>query len=253
MKMHLLSGGRLRMKKSIYLPDADRQEMIDLPVSCVLLRHRQGNVLFDTGCHPSVAADAEARWGGMAKAMTLVSKPEENVVDELRAVGLAPDDIDVVINSHFHTDHCGCNEFFKRATVVCHARELDDARGADAVKKGYVAADWDHPMPFDTIEGERDLFGDARIHLFPVPGHTPGAIAAWVRLDRAGEFLLAADAVSLRASLERDIVPRNTWDADLYLKSLAEIRRLEAGGATVICGHDIEQWASLKKGVDAYE
>jgi hypothetical protein len=33
--MHILSGGRLRMRKSVYLPDADRAETIELPVSCV--------------------------------------------------------------------------------------------------------------------------------------------------------------------------------------------------------------------------
>lgn len=64
MKMHMLSGGRLQMSKRTYLPDAARGEMIELPVSCVLLRHTQGNVLFDTGCHPDVATDPEgsARW-----------------------------------------------------------------------------------------------------------------------------------------------------------------------------------------------
>ena len=30
MKMHCLSGGRLRMRKSIYLPDADRSETIEI-------------------------------------------------------------------------------------------------------------------------------------------------------------------------------------------------------------------------------
>ncbi len=53
MKMHLLSGGRLRMRKSIFMPDADKSETIELSVPCALLRHAQGNVLFDTGCHPS--------------------------------------------------------------------------------------------------------------------------------------------------------------------------------------------------------
>ena len=45
MKMHILSGGRLRVRKSIYMPDADRAELIDLPVNCYLLRHPEGNVL----------------------------------------------------------------------------------------------------------------------------------------------------------------------------------------------------------------
>ena len=34
MKMHILSGGRLRMRKSIYLPDADRIEVSGATVIC---------------------------------------------------------------------------------------------------------------------------------------------------------------------------------------------------------------------------
>ena len=69
MKMHILSGGRLRLRKSIYMPDAERAELIDLPVNCYLLRHPEGNVLFDTGCHPSTTKDAAGRWGSIAKAI----------------------------------------------------------------------------------------------------------------------------------------------------------------------------------------
>jgi glyoxylase-like metal-dependent hydrolase (beta-lactamase superfamily II) len=155
MKMHILSGGRLRMRKSVYLPSADRSETIELPVNCVLLRHSQGNVLFDTGCHPSTVDDAEARWGTMAKAMTPIGRPEDNVVSELAKLNLAPTDIDVVVNSHFHSDHCGCNEFFKRATVICHRRELEAAQAADAVQKGYLPVDWQQPMPIETVESQR--------------------------------------------------------------------------------------------------
>ncbi|MGB7481318.1 MAG: N-acyl homoserine lactonase family protein [Burkholderiaceae bacterium] len=253
MKMHVLSGGRLRMKKSVYLPDADRTETIELPVSCFLLKHKQGNVLFDTGCHPSTATDAEARWGSMAKAMVPISRPDENVVDQLAAIGMVPDDIDVVVNSHFHSDHCGCNEFFRKATVVCHARELEAARAADAEKMGFLPIDWKQPMPVDTVDGQRDLFNDGRVLLLPVPGHTAGMMAALVGLDRSGSFLLASDAVALRANLERDIHPRNTQDVEQSARSMEEIRRIEAGGATVIYGHDAEQWEALRKGADYYE
>ncbi len=253
MKMHVLSGGRLRMKKSVYLPDADRQETIELPVSCFLLRHASGNVLFDTGCHPSTAHDPEARWGPMARAMVPISKPGENVVDQLQSIGLTPDDIDVVVNSHLHSDHCGCNEFFKKATVICHARELEAARREDAEKIGYLAVDWKQPMPVDTIDGQRDLFNDGRIVLIPVPGHTVGMTASLVSLDRSGAFLLASDSVALQANLAHDINPRNTWNAEQSLASMAEIRRIEAGGATVLFGHDDEQWQTLKKGADYYD
>src|SRR3569833_2197090 len=114
MKMHVLSGGRLRMRKNIYLPDADRSETIDLPVSAFLMRHPQGNVLFDSGCHPSIADNAEARWGGMAKVMNPIFGPDDNVISGLGSLGLAPDDVDVVICSHHHPDHCGCHAIFRK-------------------------------------------------------------------------------------------------------------------------------------------
>jgi N-acyl homoserine lactone hydrolase len=31
------------------------------------------------------------------------------------------------------------------------------------------------------------------------------------------------------------------------------VRRIEASGATVICGHDAAQWSALRKGADAYD
>jgi glyoxylase-like metal-dependent hydrolase (beta-lactamase superfamily II) len=253
MKMHVLCGGRLRMKKGVYLPDAERHEKIDLPVSCYLLRHAHGNVLFDTGCHPSVQTDAEARWGSMAKAMVPIAGPDDNLISQLGVVGLTPLDIDVVINSHFHSDHCGCNEFFKNATVLCHTRELQAAQAEDGVQNGFLPIDWKQPLPLQTIDAEHDLFGDNRIVLLPMPGHTPGMTTALVELSQDGAFLLASDSVPLRANMEMEINPRNTWNAEQSMHSMQEIRRIEDRGVTVLFGHDAEQWETLRKSNDAYQ
>jgi N-acyl homoserine lactone hydrolase len=253
MKMHILSGGRLRLRKHIYFPDADRSETLDMPVSSILLRDTRGNVLFDTGCHPSVVQDAAARWGGLAKLIVPIMGPDDNVIAGLAALGLEPRDIDVVVCSHLHPDHCGCNEFFTKATVMVHARELDAVRAPNAADRGYVAADWDHPIPIEPLTGERDLFSNGRIVLIPLPGHTAGSLAALVALERTGAVLLASDTLSVRATLDTGILPKNTWNADALVKSLDEVRRIEASGATVICGHDAAQWATLRKGTDAYE
>ena len=110
MKMHFLEGGRLRMRRSIYFPGAAKEETIELPVHAALMRHTQGNVLFDSGCNPQAATEPQARWGGIAKVMTPTFTPERTVVSQLETLGLKPDDIDVVICSHLHPDHCGCNE-----------------------------------------------------------------------------------------------------------------------------------------------
>ncbi|HMK80993.1 MAG TPA: N-acyl homoserine lactonase family protein [Xanthobacteraceae bacterium] len=252
MRMHALSGGRLRMRKSIYLPDADRSETIELPVSCFLLRHPQGNVLFDTGCHPSVPDDPAARWGGLARMMTPIMARDDNVLTGLSCVGLTADDIDVVVCSHLHPDHCGCNAFFQRASVVVHEREIAAARAPNAEALGYLAPEWDFGT-FDELKGERDLFGDGRIVLIELPGHTPGSVGALVALESSGTFLLAADTVSLRSTLDTGIFPRNIQQPDAFAKSLQEIRALGARGATVLCGHDAAQWDTLRKGADFYD
>lgn len=253
MKLNFLAAGRLRMKKSIYVPGADRSETIDLPVSSALIRHKQGNVLFDTGCHPSVVDNADQRWGSLARVMKPLMTEGETLLPSLACVGLGPDDIDIVVNSHFHPDHCGCNQFFGKATILAHAKEIEAAKAPGAEQAGYLRADWDYGQPIESINGEKDLFGDASVVLVPLPGHTPGTLGALVSLDRDGQFLLASDSVSLRQHLDADVAPRNTWNVDEQLRSFAEVRRIEKTGAMVICGHDDEQWQSLRKGPEGYE
>jgi glyoxylase-like metal-dependent hydrolase (beta-lactamase superfamily II) len=240
------------MNKRTYYPDAARGEMFELPVSCVLLRHAQGNVLFDTGCHPEIAVDPEPRLGAMVKYMIPIMPAGDHVLTGLKAVGLGPDDIDVVVCSHLHTDHCGCNGFFRKATIFVHALEIEAANAPDAFDRGYIRLDWDHPIPLKVIDRQTDLFGDGKITLLPLPGHSRGTTGALVKLDRSGEFLLASDALSVRANLDGRTVPRNTLDPEQFLKSLDEIAKLEAAGAQIVCGHDDAQWATLRKGADAY-
>jgi glyoxylase-like metal-dependent hydrolase (beta-lactamase superfamily II) len=253
MKMHFLSGGRLQMRKNIYFPDADRAETVELPVSCILLRHPKGNVLFDTGCHPDVARDAEGRWGALARVMTPLMSAEDNVIGGLKAVGLGPDDINVVICSHLHPDHCGCNQFFTKARILVRTEEVAVAKGPNAINAGYLSADWNHPLDYQEVTADLDLFDDGSIRLVHLPGHTPGTMGALVTLKNSGRYLLAADAVSIRKNLDDDVIPKNTWDKDLCRASFARIRAMEAEGVKVICGHDDAQWASLRKLADAYD
>ncbi len=252
MKMHLLDGGRLRMRKSIFVPGAERLETIELPVISVLFRHPKGNVLFDTGCHPSAQHDAAARWGNLAKLMVSIAPPESDVVSSLARLGLQPEDIDIVINSHLHPDHCGCNAFFRRATFLCHEAELAAARAEDAEKQAYLRAEWQHPMPMVPVSGSHDVMGDSRLVTIPLPGHTPGSMGLRAGLDRDGEWLLASDAVTLMRHLDHDEVPKNAWNPEKLLASYAEVRAIAATGAHVLCGHDDGQWQRLKKGADAY-
>ena len=252
MKMHMLSGGRLRMRRWIYYPGADKAETFELPVVCALLKHPQGNVLYDTGCHPDAATDPEGRWGNTARYATPIFRAEDAVIHQLPKAGLTADDIDVVICSHMHIDHCGCNAFFRKATIVCHAAELAAAEADNAESMGYMRKDWDHGQPFKTIEAQHDLFGDGRLTILPAPGHTPGSVLVHAVLDKDGPFLLASDAIPLQICLEQRYCPKNNWDVDRSMTAYDEAERLQRDGATVLFGHDDAQWQGLRKGAEFY-
>jgi len=252
MKMHVLSGGRLRMRRGIYYPGAAREETIEMPVSCTLLKHPQGLVLFDTGCHPSVVTDAEGRWGSLARFMTPIFSEQDSLISQLPLAGVAPTDIDVVLCSHLHPDHCGCNVFFPNATVIAQVQEVAAARAENAASQGYLAVEWEPPNRLEQVDGERDLFGDGRITLLPMPGHTPGMMVAHVVLDRDGAFVLASDAAAVRAHLDERYAPKNTWNIEFAMASIEAIERLQQAGATVVFGHDAEQWAGLRTGAEFY-
>jgi len=253
MRMHLHSGGRLRMPRNVYYPGAGASEWFEMPVSCAMFKHRQGNVLFDTGCHPDAAINGEARWGQHALYSEPIFSPQDAVIGQLAATGITPEDIDLVVCSQLHYDHCGCNAFFVRATVICHAKELEAARADDALAMGYIHHDWELNRIIQTVHGDHDVFGDGRLTLIPLPGHTLGSIGVHAVLDRSGAFLLASDAAPVEASLRQHYAPSNTVDVDLYLASLDIIGQYEREGAMVLFGHDDAQWQRVRKGRNSYD
>ena len=116
------------MQKLMCLPRSAPEEIIELPISCFLFIPPHGNLLYDTGCPPDVAANPEGRWGPMARSVVPAIAAGDNIVSQLGRVHLTPDDIDIVVNLHVHYDHCGCSEFFSRTTIYVHRNELACAR-----------------------------------------------------------------------------------------------------------------------------
>ncbi|WP_207540982.1 N-acyl homoserine lactonase family protein [Sabulicella rubraurantiaca] len=253
MRLHLLEVGRLRMRRSTYIPDAPREETVEIPVPAYLVRHKGGNILIDTGCNPRLPDDPTGVWGGLSRVMTPLHDRETHIGTALAGLGLVPDDVDLVILSHLHVDHAGANSLFQRASFLLHEAELSAARAPDAEAKGYLRAEWEVDRPFTEVSGEtHDVLGDERFVLHHFPGHTPGLMGALLRLERDGPVLLGTDAVPMMEVLRRDLVPRNNLDAEATRASLAKARALQAEGALLVCGHDPTQWPGLRHGAEGY-
>jgi N-acyl homoserine lactone hydrolase len=255
MKMHFLSGGRLTLPRAAYYPNSPENSWFELPVITALLRHKQGNIMFDTGCHPDAAIDspigASSRWAGLGDFIKPLFKEADTLPHQLTRLGLTCDDIDAVVCSHLHIDHCGCNSFFPKATIICHADELAAVKQDDAALRGYFESDWNHDQVFQTVNQQHDVFGDNRITLIPAAGHTAGMMIARVELDQDGPFVLASDAVPVANNMEDDFIPLNSWDDALTLKMTKSIAQMRERGNQIIFGHDDAQWQTLRKG-DAF-
>jgi glyoxylase-like metal-dependent hydrolase (beta-lactamase superfamily II) len=250
--VYALCGGLIDLDLSGFFCDRAPGSRATVPVICFLIAHPQGNVLVDTGVHRQALTDPVGRLGeGRASRFTLRSSPTDEVVSQLALLGLVPDQVRYVVNSHFHFDHCGGNEFFPSSTFLVQRAEMDAARrvlGGEAMRYTPSAIDFDHPLDYQLVDGEHDLFGDGQVVLLPTYGHTPGHQSLLLRAGKGTELVLTADACYTRENMDRDILPTVLWDPAEMSRSLSALRDWrDKRGATVIYGHDAAQWQTMHR------
>lgn len=78
---------------------ADELNRIDLCCRALLIREPDRNILLETGIGAFFEPKYRERYG--------VVEPQHRLLESLRALGLTPDDIDIVVLSHLHFDHAG--------------------------------------------------------------------------------------------------------------------------------------------------
>ena len=128
-----------------------------------------------------------------------VSK-REKIIRSLTVAGLEPRDIDVVVNTHLHIDHCSNNKLFTDPLVIAHALESPG--------KG-----------FKPIRGSEEL-ADGVIILH-TPGHTEGSVS--VLVESGVRYAVAGDAIPTVDNYLKWVPPALNFDADLALASMKEI------------------------------
>ncbi|MBI4446965.1 MAG: MBL fold metallo-hydrolase [Acidobacteria bacterium] len=169
----------------------DDRHRICLAMNCLLVRTGAQNILIDTGCGHKYSE----------KEMEIYNIDHfTDVPTELGRLGLGTDRIDLVINTHFHFDHCGGNTVirngravptFPKATYAVRRRELEDASAPnERTSASYFSHNWQPLLEegrLRVIDSDEDKIIAPGITLVPTPGHTAGHQS--VKIESGGKTL----------------------------------------------------------------
>lgn len=258
MELHVLDRGRIYADMNFAIdgmvsalrsePDPDL-EYGAFAVWNLLIDHPEATILWDTGSHPDAG---EGYWPTPLFELFAHEDANERDLDTaLGEVGVAVGDIDIVVQSHLHLDHAGGLYAFDGSDVpvYIHQRELEHAylsAKTDVGSDAYLAADFDRDLNWQIVTNERQLVED--ITLLELPGHTPGMLGA--HIHRAGDdVIIAGDLAFVAENYEqgRSMGASLLYDTNAWERSLHKVRDLERRtGATVLYGHDLEQFEALE-------
>lgn len=119
-------------------------------------------------------------------------------MERFLSLGVTPEDVDLVVLTHLHTDHVGWNTrledgrwvpTFPNARYICHKQEYDYWDGEYLNQAWLKDSFEDSVLPvaeagkLDLVAGDHEI--DKGLWLEPVPGHTPGAVC--LHLENGGE------------------------------------------------------------------
>jgi glyoxylase-like metal-dependent hydrolase (beta-lactamase superfamily II) len=161
--------------------EADEQNRVVVGLNSLLVRTGKHNVLIETGIGHKLSEKMAKIYGQPAK-----------LLENLSAGGIAPDDIDVVINTHLHFDHCGWNTIRKNGQVVAtfpkaqyYVQEGEWQHGRrqherDAIS--YISENYDPLIDngqMHLLHGDQEIVPGVSVKIFP--GHTANMQAVIIK------------------------------------------------------------------------
>jgi glyoxylase-like metal-dependent hydrolase (beta-lactamase superfamily II) len=149
----------------------DEQNRVPTGLNSVLVRTGDKNILIETGIGNKLPEKMARIYGQPAK-----------LLERLNAAGVAPDEIDIVINTHLHFDHCGWNTIrqgdkiaatFAKAKYYVQEGEWKHAHENQRDSVSYFSENYDPLVEsgqMQLLRGDQEIVPGISVQVFP--GHT---------------------------------------------------------------------------------
>ena len=180
------------------------KEREEFPVLIFLIEGNGRKILVDTGSGDPALESMKVSYHGPGN----TRKPEEAPDEALRLLGIQPEEIDTVIMTHLHWDHCYNNHLFPQADFYVQKKELFDAvcplpkfkTTYETFYTGVVPPWARQATKWKVIDGDYDLCEGIKLLL--IPGHSLGLQGVLVDTEK-GQYFLPSDAVPLYDCIAR--------------------------------------------------
>ena len=250
---YLLDGGGFFgvVPKSLWSKKvaADDQNRVAAGLNSLLVRTGEKNVLIETGIGNK-----------LSERMVRIYTQPAKLLENLYSAGMAPEDIDIVINTHLHFDHCGWNTVrqdgkiaptFPRAKYYAPEGEWQYARHPserDAIS--FISENYDPLVEsgqMTLLKGGEEIVPGISVKTFP--GHTAHMQAVIVRSGGRtacyiSDLIPTSAHIDLTWGMAFDLYPLQTIESRKRYYSEATPERW----LTVFTHDDQVPWGFVEKG-----
>ncbi|MFZ7133176.1 MAG: N-acyl homoserine lactonase family protein [Eubacteriales bacterium] len=232
-----------------YYPEVSDQR-IEMPCFTFLIEGGEKLILVDTGMSWSERASEYHH---------LNSRQPEGmaIYEQLEKIGYHTEDVDIVIFTHLHWDHCYYANKFTNADLYVH--EIEYATAINPIPLYYKS--YEHPklgitrqfqgLDFIKVSGEVEIAKGVRV--FETPGHSPGHMSVEVDTEK-GCYICAGDSVFVPDNLKpvpemhyNLTPPGRFYDIIKTWKSIELQQHKMQDASFILCCHDAELEEIIKK------
>jgi len=160
---------------------ADESNRITVSCNSTIVRTGKQTILIETGIGNKISEKTKGFYS-----------PEEKLLQNLHAAKIAPEEIDIVINSHLHFDHCGWNTIYKNGAAVAtfpnakyYAPKGEWEHGklqTERDRVSYISDNYDpliNSGQMQLIDGNTEIAPGISVEVWP--GHTRNMWGVFIR------------------------------------------------------------------------
>ncbi|MEW6457385.1 MAG: MBL fold metallo-hydrolase [Acidobacteriota bacterium] len=196
---------------------ADEFNRIQLSMNSMAVSKKDILILIETGIGEKYDSKFEEIYG---------LNPQINLIKSLKVIDIEPEDINFVINTHLHFDHCGGNTkkfnnkivpTFRNAKYLIQKAEWENALNPDDRSKASYLNE--NILPLEEHKNLELVDGDVEIvegvYLKAIPGHTRGHQCVLIdtgseRIFFTGDLIPTSSHVPISYVMAYDLFPLET-------------------------------------------